>query len=330
MTKPVNFYGNVFEIINYDFSNPLEVNEVILRQMLKTIETQYNNKSVSLTMLNKLLEYANRFEGMKCKFNNLIEKKSVDVRPYLYFIHNCETANPDLSCEEKTLNKLYSTDQENYKIELLNLCESNKSRFDCVNELKTAIKTKKIPAMTNYYILQYNSLKFESLFKLRSNHRKFTCQKVVNQGINVQMILPIYNGGFSNAIFNELQNAIAQAWSKNNFTIKFKEVFNPFEAKLKLTPIENQISHVFDDEPSTIYLDKNLDLLTLKKVVSHEFGHTLGFPDCYIEFFDSNKLSLVYYELSSTNKNIMCSLKYGVEVYSSYIDQIKQNSCIFE
>ena len=39
--------------------------------------------------------------------------------------------------------------------------------------------------------------------------------------------------------------------------------------------------------------------------LSHEFGHVLGFPDCYVEFYDRDIGAIVSYQLDITN--LMCS-----------------------
>ena len=39
--------------------------------------------------------------------------------------------------------------------------------------------------------------------------------------------------------------------------------------------------------------------------IRHEFGHVIGFPDCYIEFYDTKAKIIVAYQLDITN--LMCS-----------------------
>lgn len=57
----------------------------------------------------------------------------------------------------------------------------------------------------------------------------------------------------------------------------------------------------------TIHLDSDIPLNTRysREVVRHEFGHVLGFPDCYVEFFDTTQQAMIYYELDE--QNLMCS-----------------------
>jgi hypothetical protein len=39
--------------------------------------------------------------------------------------------------------------------------------------------------------------------------------------------------------------------------------------------------------------------------IRHEFGHTLGFPDCYIEFYDTKAGQMVSFQIDTSN--LICS-----------------------
>jgi hypothetical protein len=56
-----------------------------------------------------------------------------------------------------------------------------------------------------------------------------------------------------------------------------------------------------------IVMDKNRPVTdaSAQWTIRHEFGHILGFPDCYLEFYDEERATIVNYEIDSDN--IMCS-----------------------
>jgi hypothetical protein len=58
---------------------------------------------------------------------------------------------------------------------------------------------------------------------------------------------------------------------------------------------------------STITMDSNQSLMEYgtRWTIRHEFGHVLGLPDCYIEFYDSDREVMVSYQLDLGN--LMCS-----------------------
>jgi hypothetical protein len=44
---------------------------------------------------------------------------------------------------------------------------------------------------------------------------------------------------------------------------------------------------------------------TSRWTIRHEYGHVLGFTDCYLEFYDTIEKAMVYYEIEVDN--LMCS-----------------------
>ena len=43
----------------------------------------------------------------------------------------------------------------------------------------------------------------------------------------------------------------------------------------------------------------------VKWTIRHEYGHVLGFPDCYLEFWDKELKAIVSYQLDTSD--LMCS-----------------------
>ncbi len=65
--------------------------------------------------------------------------------------------------------------------------------------------------------------------------------------------------------------------------------------------------HVNRVAGSTITMDANAPLTEydVQWTIRHEYGHTLGFPDCYLEFYDTEKKQIISYQMDITN--LMCS-----------------------
>lgn len=68
------------------------------------------------------------------------------------------------------------------------------------------------------------------------------------------------------------------------------------------------LPHVNGIGGDTITMDTNtaLWLEQTQIVMAHEFGHVIGYSDCYSEFWDSDEESFVYYVIDETNR--MCAL----------------------
>jgi hypothetical protein len=156
----------------------------------------------------------------------------------------------------------------------------------------------------------------------------YNCQKLEDD--KIVMTIKVLEGSFSHDWLIELADYAEEVWSNQKFSLKLELVKTYSRDVVTLLPTQKGISYVPDNNNRIIYLSNLFDLQITKRIFAHEFGHVLGFPDCYIEFFDDFKKELVYYELSKNNINIMCSLKEGVKVQDDYFAQLIQNSCLFK
>lgn len=319
----VKIVGNWLAVPRYHFMHPLIVNEEILKDKLDKLELDYIKGEIKLNDLLEMMEMANRFEGQKCNFKELIDKNATDLTSYLKFTHRC-ARNFQSECNEDLLKQILNETDER---DVISLCESSKRIYQCKREYDFSKRGKSIDKMASFYLKQVEKDKFQSLFLLRDNHASFQCEKSAGK---ISLTLRVFNEGFDDDTFNEIVNNIAKVWTKNNLVIKTEIALSGMDYDLKITAIQHQISHVKNNDLSTMYLDKDLERANLVNVAAHEFGHNLGFPDCYIEYFDTTKNALIYYELSPESRNIMCSLKAGFQVEDQYIDQIIQKACKFQ
>jgi predicted Zn-dependent protease len=53
--------------------------------------------------------------------------------------------------------------------------------------------------------------------------------------------------------------------------------------------------------------NSSLDEYDVRWTIRHEYGHVLGLPDCYIEFYDRTEKVIINYQIDTTN--LMCSRK---------------------
>ena len=85
---------------------------------------------------------------------------------------------------------------------------------------------------------------------------------------------------------------------KLDFTTMDSEGLSRLEYQTGVTP------HAFKGR---IVMDKNEPITEWSSqwTIRHEFGHLLGFTDCYVEFYDDSKDAIVNYQLDVTD--IMCS-----------------------
>lgn len=81
--------------------------------------------------------------------------------------------------------------------------------------------------------------------------------------------------------------------------------------------------HVNELGGDTVYMDanRNLQEYAVKWTIRHEFGHILGLPDCYVEFYDKQKEVMINYQIDITN--LMCSRRGHLQ--EKHVEQLKKN-----
>lgn len=220
-----------------------------------------------------------------------------DVRGYL-----------QLKDEENLDDKLesfeYQTDLKQSRLtrSLTMICmNSEKKRDDCKQELGIALRNKTIVDFKNTYMPSGEAL-YTYYFTILGSRP----DGVWTSADPNNMVIPFANP-HNEAVLNYLRDNIEDEWKWNGWQlhINFVESDDP-----KMTHIvyeEGATPHV-DNAPGTIItMDANSPLseYDVQWTIRHEYGHVLGFPDCYHEFYDEEEEAFVSYQLDVTN--LMCS-----------------------
>lgn len=207
--------------------------------------------------------------------------------------------------------------------DLINICigvERNPAR--CQKNAVLAKLSDKMKAFGESYLESYESEILPRFFELDAP-RKYKCSK---EDEKVTMHVP-----FIDPKDDDLKKKIIgmgkYAWARDD---KFEIEIN-FVEKGRSTPriarTNSHHSYVTELDPYKIHLAQNLERNALKKILEHEFGHVLGFPDCYVEYLERDSKTLVYFELDPTNR--MCTLSSRGRLLDDHIDQLTQQACEF-
>jgi len=125
---------------------------------------------------------------------------------------------------------------------------------------------------------------------------------------------------------------VSLLWSSPTFQLKLipEENLESQSGNLSqtifITPTDLKISHVKNRQPRTMFINSQLEGEDLEKVLAHELGHVLGFPDCYLEYYDRKQKQLVYLEVGETT-DLMCSLQGKVKARPAALEELTQ-SCL--
>jgi len=131
------------------------------------------------------------------------------------------------------------------------------------------------------------------------------------------------------APFTDPQSEDVRRFLQDNIEAEWK--VGPWALKLPFTNAANHASVVFlpDVTPQVNGLGGNRITMNARQPLSeydaqhtirHEFGHVLGFPDCYVEFFDEDQGAMVNYQIDTGN--IMCSRR--GKVGTQHVEELRR------
>ncbi len=308
----------------YNSENPLIISTEKMETAYEQIKSNLNQSSEDLYYL---YNGSRRYEDQKCAFNTLVEKKKYDIRPYLNIGGDCNKKYQSEKCNDSEYIGMTADKERWVRSNTIELCKSFSKDVNCQAEFNINQRKNSIGSMISRYYDRFQKERYSTLFKLRPTHLKYQCQSANDKTV---MTIKILESSFDHDFLVELLKYTEETWSTKTFSLKLELVRGYSDDVVTILPTNKEISYVPDENNRLVYLSTSQDLLTTKRVFAHEFGHVLGFPDCYIEFFDDSKKELVYYEIAKSSNNIMCSLRSNVQVPDDYFIQLAENSCIFK
>ena len=318
----------------YDYKKPLVINLNDLAISLSKVKSQMSDKiyfEANVTNIAIELYYlylsTMRFEGNKCAFPSLVTKKTQDLTPYLVMRDFCTSKENNYICSSRTIDNLTTTEAQFVEDNTVKICQAfNATSVSCQAQYNIQKQNNTVNTLIGMYQKRFEQEKFNKLFTLRDSHLRFNCLKDDDK---IVMNIKVSSVDWDYDLLEQKVQFVSETWSRENFKLNIELVSESGSDVVQIIPSNSPVSRVPDDNNRLIYLSQQLDAGTSQKVLAHEFGHVLGFPDCYTEFFDNQKKDLIYYEISAENTNIMCSLKSGVSVPDDYLNQLTQNSCLF-
>ncbi len=233
-----------------------------------------------------------------------------DIRGY-YFLIKEQNLNQKL----KDFDQLDTDTKASYQNWLAGLCHNSKIEITiCSNELSTAISQHTI---ANYYkkYLPQAKITYENFFKVKAIRQDLKWDSARKQ-LTQDFIEPTIA-----KVANWLQTNIEQEWKALDFQLKLnfvpKNDFSPYVQFVAGVTPHVSGAHL---ESITMDPDYSLDDYSTQWTIRHEFGHVLGFPDCYLEFYDIPTESMTYYTIEPDN--LMCA--WGGKLQPSHIEQLKK------
>lgn len=315
--------------------DPLILSKFVLEQNLEKMKWDLENANketdpeIKKMLMFKLHDNAESFGQHLIRFNNTLcqqdffhSKQQLDVRPY-YQIQNFLTEHC-LGKYECLIHELQQTENHHLKLSFAQICHSVKESTQCQNDILESGPS--IEQMKNI-MNQYKKNKIDIFYSLSPLGPKFICSEDISFDRKIKIMnIPLYSSEI--ILSDALLKKVEFFWNSYfglKIILKNDSSKNLDSINIKLT--ENGISYVQIDDPKTIYISKNLLKRKgmLEMTLAHELGHSLGLPDCYVEFLDNN-LTSVYYHLDPFD--LMCSLGSNSKITERSLEKVFESRCL--
>jgi hypothetical protein len=263
-----------------DFSSTLPVDDETFIKHARLIDRQYQS--------------AARYKSVNQWRSYYIEAANQDVRGY-YYLTTQKISAQDI----RDISLIDPAKLESIKNALIQICQNATSNLKtCTRNLAKAYKNNKLADFYTRYI-DYARENWDSFFKIpRSAYRK---DIVWNESTAV---VPFNTPKLAKFI-PYLQDNIEDEFRFGTWGLKLN--FGSFYDGPRLIFKPNVVPHVNALGGNEIVMDSNqpIEEFDSQWTIRHEFGHVLGLPDCYHEFYDVTQEAYVNYQFDVTD--LMCS-----------------------
>jgi hypothetical protein len=289
---PQSMQSIVFENASFTTSPPVELAEYI----------NWARK------IDKVYQTATRWTLMQPYLTQLAQQQRYDVRGY-YFL------NKEIDLQNKLADweSLDKADKIRLSELLIGICMNTAGmRGVCDTDLQFSIKHNEL---AKFYQRYWDNAKatWDAFFTLEVVRSEATW----DSGHPDLMTLPFRNT--EPHIEKFLAENIEDEWKWGTWQLKLQ--FEP-KADIHVEFVPGTTPHVNALAGNTITMDDNAPLTEwdVQWTIRHEYGHVLGFEDCYVEYYDSAKKEMVNYQLDV--KNLMCSR--AGRLQQTHFDEMKK------
>ncbi len=254
-------------------------------------------------------QMAARWTLMENYLSGMAQRKTQDVRGY-YFL----AKDPNVQAELQGWSKLDLQTQKTLTEYLVEMCYNSTYSDNCLVLVGEAITQNKVFELYQRYLPASKNL-WDSFFSIQQNRNDVQWK---------------HNPEEMHVPFRDPNNAKVKSYLSDNIQDEWK--WNDWHLLLDFRTDTQDMPEVQFEPGSTphvnglagniITMDDNAPLTEydVQWTIRHEFGHVLGFPDCYVEFYDEPNTVMISYQLDITN--LMCSRRGHLK--QTHFDEVKR------
>lgn len=246
-------------------------------------------------MADRVYQKGNRWLLMKPYLDALAFRKKSDLRGYYNLINDA-----DLKTELSQWGQLDQNRRDLIRSWLIGSCFNGEELDICENNLTAAVTSAAELQTFASQIIEISRNLWNSYFVMQWDRSDIIWTAAHPEVLHVPFVDPKDPG-----VMKYLRDNIEDEWKWLGWNLRLD--FQP-GSESTMTHLRYEVGGTPRVEvPNTIVMDKNQPTTEYDSqwTIRHEFGHILGFPDCYMEFYDADKAAIVSYQLDITN--LMCS-----------------------
>ncbi len=247
--------------------------------------------------VDKVYQSAARWKSLKPYMSEYINAKSEDVRGY-YFLNKNGWDAKKLS----TYSTLDASTQADLKTWLIQICINTVNQLSiCQTEFTNALSKGTIAGFYTKYI-GASKANWDHFFLIPGDAKR---SDITWTSSNPNVMTVPFNTPTVARIQSYLSDNIQDEWKFNGWNLKLN--FGSFANGPLIEFQTGVVPHVESVGGNVIVMDQNQSVEEYESqwTIRHEFGHVLGFLDCYVEFYDESLNAFVNYQLDTTD--LMCS-----------------------
>lgn len=237
---------------------------------------------------------AARFKSIDQYRSEYIRAANKDVRGFYYLKTNNIGAD-----QLRDIDMIPGGQLGSIKEALVQMCVNGTGKLSrCKKEVQKAVSKNKLDEIYNRYIKAAQAI-WNSFFKIPPYARRHDFKW------NGQVATVPFNTPKIEKFIPYLQNNIEQEFQWKGWGLKI--VFGNYPNGPLLIFRPGVVPHVNGLGGNEIVMDSNQPIEEYESqwTIRHEFGHVIGLPDCYHEFYDVQTDTYVNYQLDITD--LMCS-----------------------
>lgn len=264
----------------------------------------------SLRILDRIYQSTIRWAGSRSWLSWYINRSIFDMRGFIFL-----RDTPDLEVVLKTYPTMSAEEKLKYNSWLLGICRNGDfDSSDCRTELTNSIKRNNLYGFYTRFN-KYGQSMYDLFFTVKKTRKEmfWNPERTV---LHAPFLTPDQP-----SVQSWLKENVEDEWKGTDFQLQidFKKTTQDIP---KIEFKEGVTAHVNGIAGNTITMEAEYPIETKdqKWTIRHEYGHVLGFEDCYLEFYDTNEKAMIYYEIDVDN--LMCSR--NGHLNSSHIEQLQK------